>query len=41
MENNIMLYGYRHYPEGLKSYERRNTQGKIVDEKRAWIGYIK
>jgi len=39
--NNIMLYGYRHYPEGLKSYERRNTQGKIVDKKRAWIGYIK
>lgn len=41
INNNIMLYGYKHYPEGLKYYERRNTQGKIVDKKRAWIGYIK
>ena len=41
LENNIMLYGYRHYPEGLKYYERRNIEGKIIDKKRAWIGYIK
>ena len=37
---NLIEYGYRHYPEGLKSYERRDHKGKIMQRKRAWIGYL-
>ena len=37
---NFIEYGYRHYPEGLKYYERRDRAGKIIERKRKWIGYL-
>lgn len=40
-QGNFIEYGYRHYPEGLKSFERRDHTGKIIERKRAWIGYLK
>lgn len=39
-QGNFIEYGYRHYPEGLKSYERRDYTGKIIEKKRKWIGYL-
>lgn len=39
-QGNFIEYGYRHYPEGLKSYERRDHTGKIIERKRKWIGYL-
>jgi len=37
---NMIKNGYRHYPEGLKYYERRNPEGEIIEKKRKWIGYL-
>ena len=39
-QNDLIKYGYKHYPEGLKAYERRDHKGKIIQRKRAWIGYL-
>lgn len=40
-ESNFIKYGYKHYPLGLKSFEQRTAKGKIIERKRAWIGYLK
>ena len=36
----IIEQGYLHYPEGLKYIEIRNSEGKITEKKRKWIGYL-
>lgn len=40
-QKDYIKYGYIHYPEGLKSFERRDSTGKIIERKRAWMGYLK
>ena len=39
-QGNLIEYGYRHYPEGLKYYECRDYTGKIIEKKRKYIGYL-
>lgn len=39
-QGNLIEYGYRHYPEGLKSYECRDHTGKIIKRKWKLIGYL-
>ena len=37
----FLNYGLRHYPEGLTWYERRDSSGKVIERRRAWIGLLK
>ena len=39
-KTDFIKQGYMHYPEGLKSYERRDRTGKIIERKRKWIGFL-
>lgn len=39
-KTDFIAQGYIHYPEGLKSYERRDQTGKIIEKKRKWIGFL-